>query len=366
MKKIIITSVVAGMCVSASAQAPLWLRNTAVSPDGSTVAFTYKGDIYTVPVAGGQAHRLTSNPAYDTAPFWSPDGKTIAFTSDRDGSSDIFTVCAAGGTPERITTHSGSETVRGWLNDSTIVFSASLYDDPVGLNSPFFHQTYQVAARAGARPQMYLPLATSDGDFNSNGDFIFEDKKSFENEKRKHEISSGTGDIHLYRNGEFTRLTSFKGNDRNPVWTGPDTYAFVSERDGSLNIYSATVGKPGASALTHFKDHPVRSLSSSADGRMLVFSYDGEIYSLVPGEEPKKVDVRISTDDYDRDHIKRYVTSGASNMAVSPSGEEVAFTLRGDIYVTSVKYKTTRRITDTPAQERCVSFSPDGRTLVYD
>ncbi len=84
------------------------------------------------------------------------------------------------------------------------------------------------------------------------------------------------------------------------------------------------------------------------------------------GSQPQKLDVSIIADEYDNDLVKKYVSSGATSMAVSPSGDEVAIVLRGDIYVTDTKYKTTKRITNTPAQERCVAFSPDGRTLVYD
>ena len=111
MKKSLIVAVAVALGGSSvAAQAPGWLRHTAISPDGKTIAFTHRGDIYTVPSAGGQARQLTSNAAYDTAPFWSPDGTRIAFTSDRDGSPDVFIVAANGGTPVRITTNSGSET----------------------------------------------------------------------------------------------------------------------------------------------------------------------------------------------------------------------------------------------------------------
>ena len=367
-KSILIAAAVASAATASAADAPLWLRNTAISPDGKTVAFTYKGDIYTVPVSGGTARQLTTDPAYDTSPMWSPDGSTIAFESDRLGSTDLFVIPATGGTPRRVTTHSGNESLRAWLNDSTLLFASSIAPSQQDLTAPFFLQTYKVGIEPGSRPELYLSLDTRSGNVNADGDYIFEDRKSYENAWRKHEHSSGTGDIHLYRNGKFSRLTTFGGNDRNPVWLGKDgkRYAYLSEEDGTLNVYAAEIGGSGKKKLTSFTGNPVRHLSASADGNTLVFSYDGEIYTLTPGAEPKKLAVNIVADDFDADHVRRFVSGGADNMEVSPTGDEVAFTLRGDIYATSVKYKTTRRITDTPAQERSMSFSEDGRTLVYD
>ena len=99
------------LALSAHAQDnPLWMRYCAISPDGTSIAFTYKGDIYTVPVNGGKAAQITTNAAHDTHPVWSPDGKQIAFASDRMGSMDIFVVDREGGIPKRLTTHSGNET----------------------------------------------------------------------------------------------------------------------------------------------------------------------------------------------------------------------------------------------------------------
>ncbi|MDE5959308.1 MAG: DPP IV N-terminal domain-containing protein, partial [Muribaculaceae bacterium] len=77
-----------------AASAPLWLRDVKISPDGSTIAFTYKGDIYTVPSAGGAALRLTTSGSYESSPVWSPDGKQIAFSSDHHGSADVFVMPA--------------------------------------------------------------------------------------------------------------------------------------------------------------------------------------------------------------------------------------------------------------------------------
>ena len=63
--------------------------------------------------------------------------------------------------------------------------------------------------------------------------------------------------------------------------------------------------------------------------------------------------------------IHRLLTDGATDIAVSPNGKEVAFITRGDVYVTSIEYETTRQITNTPQQERNIDFSPDERSLVY-
>ena len=106
MKKLLLG--IAAVCLAGftfAQDAPLWMRHSVISPDGTTIAFTYKGDIYTVPVAGGRAMQITTNPAYDTAPVWSPDSKRIAFASDRMGSLDVYIVAKDGGEPRRLTTH---------------------------------------------------------------------------------------------------------------------------------------------------------------------------------------------------------------------------------------------------------------------
>ena len=115
------------LALSAHAQDnPLWMRYCAISPDGTSIAFTYKGDIYTVPVNGGKAAQITTNAAHDTHPVWSPDGKQIAFASDRMGSMDIFVVDREGGIPKRLTTHSGNETPVAFKDADHILFLANV------------------------------------------------------------------------------------------------------------------------------------------------------------------------------------------------------------------------------------------------
>lgn len=364
MKKLILAAL-AGVCAAgAYAQSPLWLRNVAISPDGATIAFTYKGDIFTVPVGGGAARQITSNPAYDSYPVWSPDGSKIAFSSDRDGSVDIFVIDAKGGTAKRLTTNSGSEQPKAWLDDETILFTSSLAPSREAAQGPFSTQVYSVKTD-GSRPRMYSTVPMTAISVGKDGALLYQDRKGYENIFRKHERSSSTGDIRLVKDGKDKRLTTFEGNDQNPVWTSDDSFVYLSEEDGTLNVYSRNLSGSDKRKLTSFTTHPVRSLSAASNGT-LAFSWDGEIYTLVPGSEPSKVAVSITSDDYDRDHVEQLRRSGETTMAVSPTGKEVAFVIRGDVYVTSVEYPTTKRITDTPGQERRVSFSDDGRTLVYD
>lgn len=349
-----------------AADEPLWLRNTAISPKGDVIAFTYHGDIFTVPVAGGAARQITSSAAYDTNPVWSPDGATLVFASDRRGSLDIYAVEATGGTPRRLTTHSGREVPLAFLNDTTILFSASLQPSWLAAQGPFQAQVYQLPL-SGGRPKMYQSIPMGAVSVGADGRVLYQDRKGYEDVLRKHERSSGTADVWLLQDGKHTKLTSFNGHDMNPVWLpGQQEFLYLSESDGTLNVYARAFADGKERQLTKMQRHPVRSLSVSADGKTLAFSWNGEIYTLVPGAEPKKVDVAIVADDYNADLDKGYRRSGATTLAVSPSGEEVAFVLRGDVYVTNVKYKTTKRITNTDGQERCVEFSPDGRMLVYD
>lgn len=366
MKKLIFGAMALSACIAMNAadSSPLWLRNVAISPDGKTIAFTYKGDVYTVPAAGGMARQLTSNPAYDSYPVWSPDGKYLAFSSDRDGSQDVFIISSTGGTARRLTTGSTAEKPAAWLNDSTVLFIASEMPDYRSALGPFSSQVYSVTTSA-KRPRMFSTQPMSAISVNNKGEVLYQDKKGYENAYRKHENSSATGDIRLMKNGTNKLLTTFKGNDQNPVWLNDNNFAYISEEDGTLNVYSRNTSGSEKRKLTSFVKHPVRSLSASDNG-LLAFSWDGEIYTLVPGKEPQKVNVSIVSDDYDRDLVDQLRTGGATTLAVSPTGKEVAFVIRGDVYVTSVKYKTTKRITDTPGQERNVSFSKDGRTIVYD
>ncbi|MDE6534758.1 MAG: PDZ domain-containing protein [Muribaculaceae bacterium] len=366
MKKVLIAA--SALMISAVATAePLWLRNTAISPDGQTIAFTYEGEIYTVPASGGAANRLTTI-GYNTKPIWSPDGTKIAFASDREGSMDVYVMPAKGGKITRLTTNSGKEEPRAWLGNDTILFATSMLPAPGAAQAAFTQQVYKVSATNPGRPVQYVSWPMQAISVGTDGRVLFQDKKGYEDVLRKHEHSSGTADVWLLDGGKYTMLTSANVQNQNPVWApdGKSFYYTTEAGNGTMNVHQRTIDGASDKALTEFKDHPVRSLSAANNGKM-AFSWNGEIYTLTPGAQPQKVKVDISTDDYQRELVRQWVKNrGVTDLSVSPDGEEVAFVVRGDVYVANVKYGTTKQITNTPQQERTVDFAPDGRTIVYD
>lgn len=365
---IMLWSMLAG--VSAFA-APLWMRYPVISPDGKEIAFAYKGDIYKVSSAGGLAERLTSHPAYDFAPVWSPDSRQIAFASARNGNFDVFLMPAEGGEPKRLTTHSGKEIPYAFTPDGKyIVYAAQIQDPAQSALFPkaFLTELYKVSLKGG-RPEQLLATAAENVNFARSGEsFVYENVKGSENAWRKHHTSSVTRDIILYdmKSGKHTFLVQRAGEDRNPVFApGDKEIYFLSERDGSFNVYTLPLAHPEeVKQLTFFKKNPVRFLSVCGDGT-LCFGYEGEIYLKKGAAQPEKVKIEIIGESNIEDVEYLSYTKGASEAVPSPDGKQVAFTLRGEVFVTSVDYPTTKQITHTPESETDLSFAPDNRTLAY-
>ena len=366
MKQLLLSAAAAFLSTAALAQtSPLWMRYPAISPDGQTVAFSYKGDLWTVGTNGGQAHQLTTNPAYDAYPVWSPDGQRIAFASSREGSMDVYVVSKDGGTPKRLTTDSGDEYPMTWRDNSHVLLQASIM--PTARSIIFadgtFPQVYEVSTDGG-RMHLFSTIPMCDASMNKDGAVLYHDLKGYEDKFRKHHQSPICRDIWLFKDKHFTKLTTFKGEDRNPVWGDANSYYYLSEEDGTFNVYRRQLDGSGKQQLTHFAGNPVRYLSRAANGT-LCFAYDGSLYTLRDGSQPTKLNITITADEGNDSLYRQVRSSGATEIALSPKNKEIAFVLHGDVYVTSLDYKTTRQITDTPEQERNINFSPDGRSLVY-
>ena len=354
--------------VSAYAENASWLRYPSISPDGKSVAFSYKGDIYIVDSEGGEARQLTSNTAYDYSPLWSPDGKTLAFASDRYGNFDIFTIPVNGGVPFRVTTHSAKETPWTFTPDGkNILFTARIQDPAASALFPKSSMTelYSVSV-VGGRYEQVLATPVEEVSFIGNdGSFVYQDCMGGENVWRKHHTSSITRDIWMYDGSKHVKLTSFEGEDRSPrVSADGKTVYFMSERDGSFNIYSFPVDNPqNVNRVTKHKTHPVRFLTVS-DNDDLCYGYDGDIYVKKAGSASKKLIVAVNSDKND-DNLAELSVSGGGDNDLSADGKQIAFISRGEVFVASTEYNTVKKITDTPEAEADVVFSPDGKTLAY-
>jgi Tol biopolymer transport system component/C-terminal processing protease CtpA/Prc len=355
-----------------AAERALWLRHPAISPDGRTIVFGWRGDLWRVPATGGPATPLTTGDHHDSTPVWSPDGARIAFASDRNGNLDVYVMSAAGGAATRLTWHSADEVPTSFTPDGlAVLFSAAILDAASSVQFPSGAkpELYRVGLDGGRPAQVLTTPALYAVWDHAGRRLAYSDQRGLEMEWRKHDNSSFARDVWLYdaASGRHTRLTAFEVDDRQPVW-GPDGESLfhLSERGGSFNVWRLDLADPARPVqVTRHATHPVRFLSISTAGD-LCYAYDGELW-VRPAQavEARRIEVTVGVDRRARTEAPLDVSGQVSEFDVSPDGGEVAFVARGEVFVASSEHGTTRRITDTPEQERSVSFSPDGRSLLY-
>jgi Tol biopolymer transport system component/C-terminal processing protease CtpA/Prc len=364
----VLTAFLCSLSVLAQTQ-PSWLRYPAISPDGSSIVFTYKGDLYRIPTTGGTAIPLTLHEAHDYNTIWSPDGKLIAFASDRHGNFDVYVMPAQGGEAKRLTYHSAGEVPFAFTPDGkNILFGAARLDGASNRQFPTgsMPELYSVPV-TGGKVEQVLTTPAEDVSFSPDGSLMYyHDKKGGENVWRKHHTSAITRDIWVYdiKASTHKKLTQFEGEDRSPkVVEGGNTIYYLSEATGSFNVYKMNKDGSNPTPVTNFKTHPVRFLTASGNGT-LAFAYNGDLYTHANGQS-KKIAVNISADAKSTATKNIPVTGNISGMKLSPNGKEVAFIYRGDVFVTNVNGSTTKQVTNTPATEKEVSWHKDGRMLVY-
>lgn len=355
-----------------AAEQASWMRYPAISPDGKTIAFSYRGNLWKVGANGGVATPLTVGLFHNTTPVWSPDGSRLAFASDRNGNFDVYVVAAEGGEAQRLTTHSADEMPASFTPDGkSVLFTAAILDAPAMAQFPHNSQAelYSVGLAGGAPRQVLTTVAMNARYDKAGKRLVYNDQPGFEMEWRKHDHSSFARQLWLYdvAGNQHTRLTATGHDHRQPVWApGEDALYFLGEDSGTFNVWRLPLADPSHPVqVTKHTGDPVRFLSVSNAGD-LCYGYAGQLYVRAAGAaESRKLDVLIMADRRKRPVTPLDVTGKATEFAVSPTGREVAWVARGEVFVSSVEHGDTRRITNTPEQERSVSFSPDGRSLLY-
>ncbi len=345
-----------------------WIRHSSISPNGKWIAFGYQGDLYVVPSKGGLARPLTVNDSWDGYPKWSRDGSQLAFASDRHGNLDLFLMPAEGGKARRLTFHSADDIPADFSVDGgAVMFASSRADDSKASIFPTSRlaELYEVNTTGGT-PRMISTIPASQARYSENGkEIVYRDEKAYENEFRKHDVSAFARDIWKLNveTGEHTQLTRFKGGDHCPIFVGEQIYYLSEERSDTFNVWAMDPKSGKRKQVSEFSQHPVRHLSAAEDG-LLCYTHHGSLYTQKRNGEPTQVAVSFKVDTQSNDYANKTLKN-ISEFAVAPNGKEIAIVSRGEVFVLSRDFGTTVRITDTAEQERSVSFSNDGRALLY-
>ena len=213
---------------------------------------------------------------------------------------------ANGGVATRLTYSSSKDIPYDFSADNEkVVFGTNRHDIYTSVRFPgdnYWMKLYEVPAKGG-RSIMINSAGIEFAHYNDKGDkVIFQDRKGYEDPWRKHHTSAVTRDIWVFdtKTKTYTKVSTFKGEDREPVWGGGDNFYYLSERNGSQNLFRASLGNTSAiTQLTSFTKNPVRSLSRCADG-MFAFTYNGDVYTLKEGQQPQKLAITLGADFADK------------------------------------------------------------------
>jgi len=336
----------------------------ALSPDGQTVVFEWRDDIWSVSADGGRATRITAHPARDSYPKFSPDGKTVYFCSTRSGAQQLFSMPATGGPATQHSFHSSGGTLEAISPDGRTAILRGERDEP-GFR-PFRLILIDLLNES---PERYL--------FNEKGGssswlpdgsavlFCREGEQLYRKGYRGPRASS----IWSYQpaTGSFNQLIKEETEARSPLpWPDSKGYYYVSERDGCFNLWSRALDGGGDTQLTRFKKDGVMLPAISANGSTIIFRRGFDLWRIDPGKdsEARKLEIWQAEDLPHLDSEVRRIT-GTVDADFSPSGLEIVFKAEGELWVMDTVLREPNRITHTARLEDNPVFSQDGRYIYF-
>ena len=340
---------------------------------GDQIVFSYAGNLYTVDSSGGIARKLTSHDGYEMFPRFSPDGKHIAFTGQYDGNTEVFLIPATGGEPKRLTYTATlgrddlgdrmgpNNIVMGWTPDGKNITYRSRHRS----FNAFKGQLYNVPATGGLPVQ--IPL--SEGGFLSyslDGQKMAYNKVFREFRTWKYYEGGMADDVWVYDMvaNTNTNITKSESQDIIPMWIRDEIF-FISDRDRTMNLYVYNTNTGQTARVTNFTEYDIKFPSLGRD--YIVFENGGYIYKLnIATKKYEKVPVYISGDFIHARAGWKDVSGSVRAAGMSPNGERLAMSARGEIFNVPVKNGITRNLTRTPGvHERNASWSPNGEYIAW-
>ena len=357
-------AVVTAPALAAEGKPTRGLRFPCLTPDGKTVVFAWRGDLWRAPTSGGAATRLTIHEAQDTKPRVSPDGKWIAFSSKRTGNYDVFVMPLEGGEPRQVTFHSGADLVTDWSPDGKRLLLTTSRDP-----SPHGFDVYEIDA-AGGPARRITTDGGRDASYGPDGKTVVY-VRGFNTIFQDDYEGSAAYDVYVTdTSGALPRrLTDTAFNEMNPcVSADGKTVWYLAETKGSYNVFASPIDGGAGKPVTSWSDDNARRASLGWDRKTLAFEKDGRLFTVDLTAEPAKptaLDVRVESDVRNSGYDVRTVTEGAEHVHVSPDGSRIAVAVRGDLWVLPAGGGDAERVTSGPATDDWPRWSPDGKRLLY-
>jgi tricorn protease len=340
-------------------------RFPAVSPEGSSVVFSWHGDLWRVDTAGGRASRLTSHPGEELYSVFSPDGKQIAFTSDRIGGGNLFIMNADGTALRQVTVTDRYFVLSDWFQDELLFHGRIEHDWYPALRS------YSIQTRGGDPTRLFDAFGSTPS-ISPDGSRILLTRGASSWTRRNYR-GPDARDVWVFdrKSGAYTQITRWNGNDGRAKWIDNETFVFSSDQnDETVNLYLMKLGTDPSHArrLTEAKGVDVEEFDISQDGKTLIYQQWDRLYRLdlsSADSKPAAIDIEAAQDRPNKTEYKA-VDRLVSEAALSPDGKTMAVIAYGRVYVRGSEAKAeTRAVAPqlTPASD--VVWSPDGQTLYF-
>ena len=343
-----------------------YLRQPAIS--GDTLVFVAEGDLWRTSVSAepAAAQRLTTHAAEESNPAISPDGKWVAFTGRYEGPAEVYIMPITGGAPTRLTYEGDNARVQGWTADNKVIYATARYSDKP--------TTRLYTVDVATRTRTAIPLAeAAEGCFNNNT--LFFTRQPLASDNVRHYRGGLAQNIWRFDSGAVSKSTSeavlltadYKGTSRQPMCDNTrNRVYFLSDRDGIFNVWSMDLTGRNVKQHTNHKDFDVRGASISSDGKSIVYQRGADVYVLdTATNADRKLAIALQSDfEHTRTRWIKTPWDFVTDVEPSPTGDRVAITARGQIFVAPVGLG--RRVEVTRASEvraRRATFSADGKSV---